>query len=51
MTVQSPNGDPVEIRTTDATDLQAVVFPPKGPSRRAVLVAGGLGIPQQVQLA
>jgi predicted alpha/beta hydrolase len=39
--------EPVEFRTADGTDLQGVLYRPKGQHRRAVLVAGGLGIPQR----
>ncbi|NBT00115.1 MAG: hypothetical protein EBS61_05610 [Betaproteobacteria bacterium] len=47
MTQQIMGGEPVVIRTTDGTDLQGVLYVPNGHYRRAVLVAGGLGIPQR----
>ena len=40
-------GEPVELRTADGTPLQGVVYTPQGRRRRAVLVSGGLGIPQR----
>lgn len=47
MTATSIDGDPVVIRTTDGTDLEGVLYAPNGHCRRAVLVSGGLGIPQR----
>jgi predicted alpha/beta hydrolase len=47
MTPQATSGEPVELRTSDGTDLQGVVYRPPGRRRRAVLVSGGLGIPQR----
>ena len=47
MTLQIMGGEPVVIRTTDGTDLQGVLYVPNGHYRRAVLVSGGLGIPQR----
>ena len=47
MTPQAMGGEPVELRTADGTDLQGVLYRPTGQYRRAVLVAGGLGIPQR----
>ena len=47
MTQQIMGGEPVVIRTTDGTDLQGVLYAPNGHYRRAVLVSGGLGIPQR----
>ena len=47
MKPQATDGEPVELRTVDGTDLQGVLYRPKGQHRRAVLVAGGLGIPQR----
>jgi len=42
MKPQATDGEPVELRTVDGTDLQGVLYRPKGQHRRAVLVAGGL---------
>jgi len=47
MTPQAMGGEPVELRTADGTNLQGVLYRPTGQHRRAVLVAGGLGIPQR----
>jgi predicted alpha/beta hydrolase len=47
MKPQAAGGEPVELRTADGTDLQGVLYRPTGQHRRAVLVAGGLGIPQR----
>ena len=47
MTPQATGGEPVELRTADGTNLQGVLYRPTGQHRRAVLVAGGLGIPQR----
>jgi predicted alpha/beta hydrolase len=47
VTPQAIGGEPVEIRTADGVGLQAMVYRPQGSRGRAVLVAGGLGIPQR----
>lgn len=47
MTRQDSNGEPVVFRTTDGVDLRGTVYAPQGQHRRAVLVSGGLGIPQR----
>jgi len=47
MTMQGINGDLVEIRTADGTALHGLVYAPGVHRRRAVLVSGGLGIPQR----
>lgn len=47
MRPQALHGEPVVLRTADGTDLQGVVYAPQGSRRRAVLVAGGLCIPQR----
>lgn len=47
MTPQATGSQPVELRTADGTDLQGVLYRPTAQHRRAVLVAGGLGIPQR----
>lgn len=41
------SAEPVTIRAADGTDIQGVVYRPPGRPRRAVLVSGGLGIPQR----
>lgn len=47
MTRQDSNGEPVVFRTADGIDLHGKVYAPQGHHRRAVLVSGGLGIPQR----
>ena len=47
MTTQATGGEPLAIATADGTDLQGVLYRPQGRWRRAVLISGGLGIPQR----
>jgi len=47
MTRQDSNGEPVVFRTTDGVDLRGTVYALQSQHRRAVLVSGGLGIPQR----
>jgi predicted alpha/beta hydrolase len=47
MTLQDMGGETVEFRTDDGTDLQGVLYRPTGQRRCAVLVAGGLAIPNR----
>jgi predicted alpha/beta hydrolase len=47
MTSHAAGGELVELRTADSTALQGVLYRPPGRSRHAVLIAGGLGIPQR----
>jgi predicted alpha/beta hydrolase len=47
MTSQAAGGEPVKLRTGDGTALQGVLYRPSGWCRRAVLISGGLGIPQR----
>lgn len=47
MNMQTRGGEPVEFRASDGTPLTGVVYAPQGHRRRAVLVSGGLGIPQR----
>jgi len=47
MTLKALGGELVALRTADGTDLQGVLYRPQGHPRRAVLISGGLGIPQR----
>lgn len=40
-------GEPLAFPTADGIDLQGVLYGPLGQARRAVLISGGLGIPQR----
>lgn len=47
MSADGPDGRPFEFRAQDGETLQGVIFESGSPSIGAVLVAGGLGIPQR----
>jgi predicted alpha/beta hydrolase len=47
MRVEGPNSRPIERHAEDGETLQGVIFESGSPSAGAVLVAGGLGVPQR----
>jgi predicted alpha/beta hydrolase len=47
MSTQNITDEPVEIQTSDGVALQGMLYVPQGQYRHAVLVSGGLGIPQR----